>query len=258
MEQGCRVRAAALAPQPLMQCLIIAAGRGSRLQSKAASKPLAEVAGRPLIEHVVRRARAGGATSFVIVTGYAALPIEEFAGRLAAAEGIPIEVVRNRDWRRPNGLSVAAAAHRLADRFLLLMSDHLFDPEIAAAAIAADASAELVLAVDYGIDNPVIDLDDATKVEAAPDGRIVRLGKTLERYNAIDTGVFRAGRALVEAIRESVEAGGQGSLSEGVQRLADAGRAFTVDIGGRWWLDVDDPPALALAEERFAAAKELI
>lgn len=242
----------------LMQCLVIAAGLGSRLRSKAASKPLATVAGRPLIEHVVRRARAGGATSFVVVTGYAAAGVEDFVASLAAAEGIAIECVRNDEWRRPNGLSVAAAAPRLERAFLLLMSDHLFDPAIVAAAIAADGRGELALAVDSGIDNPLIDLDDATKVEVAADGRIVRLGKTLARYNAIDTGVFRASPALVEAIEASVAAGGQGSLSEGVQLLADRGAAFAVEVGGRWWLDVDDPRALALAEDRLRAGKDLI
>ena len=242
----------------LMQCVIIAAGLGSRLRSKAASKPLVSVAGRPLIEHVVRRARAGGATSFVVVTGFAAAGVEDFLAGLAAEQGIAIDCARNEQWQRPNGLSVVAAAPRLAPTFLLLMSDHLFEPGIVAAAIGADARGDLALAVDRGIDNPLIDLDDATKVEVAGDGRIVRLGKTLDRYNAIDTGVFRAGPALVGAIEASVAAGGQGSLSEGVQRLADRGAAFAFDIGGQWWLDVDDPRALALAEERLGAAKDLI
>lgn len=237
-----------------MQCLIIAAGQGSRLQSKAASKPLAEIAGRPLIEHVIRRARAGGASSFVVVTGYAAAGIEGFLASLAAAEGLAIETVRNEDWRRPNGLSVAAAAPRLHAEFLLLMSDHLFDPAILAALIEAEPRGALTLAVDHGIDNPLIDLDDATKVKVSEGGRIARLGKALASYNAIDTGLFRSGPRLVEAIRASVAAGGQGSLSEGVQRLADAGEAFALDIGRLWWLDIDDPRALALAEESLAAA----
>lgn len=238
-----------------MQCLIIAAGQGSRLRSVAPSKPLAEIAGRPLIAHIIRRARAGGAARFLVVTGYEAEGVETFLAGLAEGEGVPIDCVRNPDWERPNGLSVAAAAPRLEREFLLLMSDHLFDPEIAAAIIAADPQgAELVLGVDRGVDNPLIDLDDATKVRVDETGRIVALGKTLEPYDAIDTGIFRAGPSLVEAIRAAVEAGGQGSLSEGVQRLADRGAARALDIGRRWWLDVDDPRAHALAEEHLRSA----
>jgi hypothetical protein len=33
-----------------------------------------------------------------------------------------------------------------------------------------------------------------------------------------------------------------------MQRIADAGRAATMDIGDAWWLDVDDPRAHGLAE----------
>jgi choline kinase len=241
-----------------MQCLIIAAGLGSRLRSRAASKPLAEVAGRPLIEHIVRRARAGGATRFLVVTGYSAEPVEAFLAGLAEREGLEIGTVRNHEWERPNGLSVLAAAARLDPRFLLLMSDHLFDPEMLAGLVAAEPQAALTLAVDYRIDNPLIDLDDATKVAADESGRIVRLGKALSEYNAIDTGLFRAGPSLVEGIQHAVANGGQGSLSEGVQLLADQGEARVHDIGGRWWLDVDDPRALALAQEHLGGAKELI
>lgn len=224
----------------------------------AASKPLAEVAGRPLIEHIVRRARAGGATRFLVVTGYSPEPLEAFLADLAGREGLEIETVRNDEWERPNGLSVLAAAPKLAPRFLLLMSDHLFDPAMLEILIAAEPRAALTLAVDYRVDNPLIDLDDATKVQADEAGRIVRLGKTLADYNAIDTGLFRAGPALIEALQHVVAHGGQGSLSEGVQRLADEGEARVVDIGSLWWLDVDDPRALALAQEALGGGKELI
>jgi choline kinase len=122
------------------------------------------------------------------------------------------------------------------------MSDHLFDPAIVARLIAAPAAA-LTLAVDRDLAGPLLDMDDATKVETGEDGAIVRIGKTLARFDAIDTGLFRATPALVEAI-----GAGGGSLSEGVQRLADEGRAATLDVTGLRWLDVDDPAALAKAE----------
>lgn len=233
-----------------MQCLILAAGQGTRLRSLAASKPLAVVAGKPLVQHVVERARAGGATSFVIVTGYAPEPIEAFLAEL----GPDIEIVRNPDWAKPNGHSVLAAAPVLDEDFLLLMSDHLFDPAMLRDLAAAPQPDALLLSVDRDLASPLIDLDDATKIVLGEDGRIVRIGKALADYDAIDTGLFRAGPALIEAIRAAVAAGAQGSLSQGVQRLADEGRAFALDNRGRWWLDVDDPRALAIAAETLARA----
>jgi choline kinase len=238
-----------------MKCLIIAAGQGTRLRAVAPSKPLARVAGVPLVEHVVRSAAGGGAGEFVIVTGYEAEPVEAFLHGLAGETGLRIETVRNADWARPNGLSVLAAEPRLDGEFILLMSDHLFDPAILSGLIAADRrGAGLTLAADFAVGNPLLDLDDATKIELGEGGRIARIGKTLPRYDAIDTGIFIAGPALLDALRASLAAGGSGSLSEGVQALADAGRAFAWDCGGRWWLDVDDEAAFAKAEAALQPA----
>jgi choline kinase len=237
-----------------MQCLILAAGQGTRLRNLAASKPLARFRGTPLIEHVVRAARAGGATRFLVATGYEAEPLEAFLAALSDEAGIAIESVRNPDWERPNGHSVLAAAGRLDPQFLILMSDHLFDPAILRALIESGrGAAGLVLAVDANVANPLTDLDDATKVAIGADGRIARIGKMIAPYDAIDTGIFLTGTSLVEALRASVAQGGVGSLSEGVQRLAESGNAFTRDIEGRWWIDLDDEAAFARAEAGLPA-----
>jgi 1L-myo-inositol 1-phosphate cytidylyltransferase len=242
-----------------VKCLILAAGQGTRLRSVAESKPLAEVNGTPLLEHVVRLARAGGASGFVVVTGYEAERVEAFLPGLASRMGVPVEAVRNPEWAKPNGVSVLAAAERLGPEFLLLMSDHLFDPAIVADLLRGRrAGAALTLAADYGMTNPELDLDDATKLDVDGDGRIRRIGKTIEGYNAVDTGIFLTTPALPEAIRAAVADGASGSLSDGVQRLAGEGRARAFDIGARWWIDVDDEAAWRRAEaslpREFASA----
>jgi len=231
-----------------MNCLIIAAGHGSRLRDISPSKPLTPVAGVPLIEHVVRAAAAGGASAFVVVTGHEAERLEAFLAGLAERLALPIRPVRIADWDRPNGHSVLAGAAAIEGDYLLTMADHLFDPGIVRLLRAAPPAA-LTLAVDKDLDNPLLDLDDATKVALGEDGAIRRIGKTLDRFDAIDTGLFRATPALAEAIRAIVAEGAAGSLSDGVQRLADRGEAMTVEIGGARWLDVDDAAALAKAEK---------
>lgn len=242
-----------------MKCLVIAAGHGSRLRSLSPSKPLAMVDGMPLIEHVVRRASAGGATGFTVVTGHRADEVESCLAALSDRIGVGIETVRTADWDRPNGFSVLSGAGRIDGDFLLLMADHLFAPEIVARLIAErDPSAGLTLAVDRRLANPLVDLDDATRVVVAADGAIASIGKGLDRFNAIDTGLFLATPALAEAIERSIAEGGSGSLSEGVQALADEGQAFVFDIGSSWWIDVDDPNSLRLAEQELRAGGGLI
>lgn len=235
-----------------MNCLILAAGLGSRLRGLSESKPLTPIAGTPLIEHVLRRAAAGGATGFVVVTGHAAEPLEAFLAALSDRFEPPVAWVRTEDWSRPNGHSVLAGAILSGDDYLLAMADHLLDPGIVRRLIDAPRVDGLRLAVDRNLSGPLLDLDDATKVTLGPDGAIQTIGKNLAAFDAVDTGMFRATPALAEAIRAAIAAGAAGSLSDGVQRLADEGRAHTLDVTGLTWLDVDDPQRAELAEAHFA------
>ena len=237
-----------------MKCLVIAAGQGTRLRTIAPSKPLAEVAGRPLIEHILRLAAAGGASGFVVVTGYEPEPLEAFLREFGTRSGLSVEIVRNPEWARPNGVSVLSAAHRLDGEFILLMSDHLFDPAVLRRLLGGRRpDALLTLGADFRISRPDLDLDDATKLKLGPEGRIDGVSKALSDYEAVDTGIFVAGPELLDAIAASIADGGAGSLSEGVQRLAGTGSAFAFDIGDGWWVDVDDEPAFRRAERELPA-----
>src|SRR5437868_7482021 len=80
-----------------VDCLIIAAGHGSRLRAVSPSKPLTPVAGVPLIERVIRAAAEGGATRFLVATGHEAARLEGHLETLPFA----IQSVRVTDWDLP-------------------------------------------------------------------------------------------------------------------------------------------------------------
>ena len=233
--------------------LIIAAGFGSRLATLSPSKPLTPIAGVPLIELGVRQAQAAGVSRVVVVTGHEAERLEAFLPDLAMRMGVEIVAERLADWSRPNGWSVMAGAARIPGDYLLMMADHIFAaPILQSLARQGEPSRGVTLAIDRRVASPLIDPDDATWVQTDADGRIRAIGKTIASYDAVDCGAFLATPELAAAIGEAIAAGCAGSLSEGMQRLADAGRAATMDIGDdpadAWWLDVDDPRAHALAE----------
>ena len=232
-----------------MDALIIAAGFGSRLREISDSKPMTPVAGIPLLELGVRQAKAAGAARVVVVTGHQADRLEAALPALAQRAGIAVEPARVDNWSQPNGWSVLAGADRIAGDYLLMMSDHIFSaPILTGLARQGGADRGVTLAVDRRIDDPLIDPDDATWVERTDGGFIRAIGKTIPLYDAVDCGAFLATPELAEAIRGAIAGGQAGSLSEGMQRLADQGRAATWEIGGAWWLDVDDPRAHELAE----------
>ncbi|MBA3056239.1 MAG: nucleotidyl transferase [Sphingomonadales bacterium] len=242
-----------------MDAVIIAAGYGSRLRELSDSKPLTRVAGVPLIELGVRQARAAGAERIVVVTGHEADRLEAFLTGLAGRTGIEIVAQRVADWSRPNGLSVIAGAARTRGEFLLMMADHIFSAEILADLARQGAPTRgVTLAIDRRIDSPLIDPDDATWVETGPGGMIRAIGKTIPVFDAVDCGAFLATAELSEAIAAAIAAGKSGSLSDGMQHLADQGRAATMDIAGAWWLDVDDPRAHEMAEAEAPARLALI
>jgi choline kinase len=236
-----------------MQGLIIAAGQGIRMREVARSKPLALVNGVPLIERVIVAAHKAGVTRFVVVTGYEGRRLETFLSGLAERLAIPIETVRNFAWKGANGISVAAAEPHLDERFVLMMADHLVDPTIIGDLIKAPAGpGEVILAVDRRLDNPLVDLEDVTRVAVDDGGNITAIAKLMESHDAYDTGVFLASKSLVTAIRDDVEAGGGGGVSDGMRRLAAQGLAKAYDIGDRFWLDVDDGVAHEQAEKLCA------
>ena len=53
-----------------MKCLIIAAGKGSRLRSLTEIKPLISLKSKSLIERVIGSAMEAGADDFYVVVGY--------------------------------------------------------------------------------------------------------------------------------------------------------------------------------------------
>ena len=241
-----------------MDALIIAAGYGNRLREIADSKPLAPIAGVPLLELGVRQACAAGVERVVVVTGHHAIEIEKFLPTLSARVGIPVVSERVLHWSTPNGYSVMAGAARIAKMgggdYLLMMADHIFEDGILERlARQGTKSRGVTLAIDRRTDNPLIDPDDATWVKTDSDGRIEAIGKNIPDYDAVDCGAFLATPELAQAIAAAIDAGAAGSLSDGMQRLADAGRAATMDIGEAWWIDVDDPRAHANAEAQASA-----
>ena len=162
-----------------MKCLIIAAGKGSRLQQRGDSKPLIPVLGVPLIERVIHSAQEAGADDFYVVTGCHGERVRTFLNRLTERTGIRITTIVNGDWEKANGMSVLKARQYLRDPFLLLMADHLFEPSIARELMKLPLSdGEIALGVDRNTLNSLVDMKDVTRVKTEG-GKIKNIDKSL-------------------------------------------------------------------------------
>ena len=209
-------------------------------------KPLRVVGGVPLVVRVLRTLKSAGIQEAVVITGFQG----EAVRRALKAEtdlGLKLSFVDNPHFDKKNGVSLLAAARFVDRECVLTMSDHLYSPELVRRLLSAEVpEGSCALAVDYDIER-CFDLDDATKVGVEL-GKIKRIGKELESYDALDTGVFRIGPALIAELAAVEASTGDCSLSDGVQALSRRGRFLATDVGDVRWVDVDTPQALACAE----------
>jgi CDP-L-myo-inositol myo-inositolphosphotransferase len=231
--------------------LILAAGLGSRLRPQTKTpKPLTRVLGLTLAERVVCTLLDAGIQRFLVTLGHEAETVRGHFSDIARRRGVTIDFIEAKGWERGNGASaLAAKGHTGETPFFLVMIAHLFDPKIARA-LADDppAPGEMRLAVDRDKDG-IFDLDDVTRVKIG-DGRIQAIKKTLDNWDAGDTGVMLCTSGLFEGL-ERAAVNNKHGLSDGLRELAGEGRAKTVDVTGLPWLDVDTPDALREAERRL-------
>lgn len=184
--------------------------------------------------------RECGISDFVVVTGCYADAIEKSLGH-GEKYGVSISYLHNADWKLGNGVSAYTfhRAYRQGEKFILLMSDHLFEADLIRAFLAAAEDLkddELLLAADRRLDK-VYDLDECTKV-LARGNYAAKLGKELDDFNAIDCGLFIGTGSLLVALAESIERGAY-ALTDAVNLLAGTGRV-KLHFVKHSWIDVDD------------------
>jgi choline kinase len=91
------------------------------------------------------------------------------------------------------------------------------------------------------------------KVQTCKD-RITNIGKNLQHYDAIDTGLFVCPVEIFDYLERAKSGGGRSdcSLADGVQLMADDKKVRAIDIGDAWWQDVDTPQMLKHAETQMS------
>jgi choline kinase len=231
------------------------AGTGSRLRGSAETiaKPLIPIDGRPLISYAIGSLDHVGVENIFAVVGPNG---DELAA--AVAPLLPghmrFHPIPNPNWRKQNGVSLLTAAGKVQSPFFLTMGDHLFQTTILDALLTRADSARLNLAVDKKITS-IFDLDDAMKVRTEG-GRIVAIGKKLDDYNAIDTGIFICPEIIFEYLGRVLK-DDDCALADGVRLMAEEGNALAIDIGNAWWQDVDTPEMLERAEAEIARLSAL-
>ncbi len=217
--------------------VILAAGTGARLNNGC--KPLTSIAGATLLERAVRTLREAGVTRVIVVVGHAGELVERFVSE----RSLDVELVCNADFPHGNGSSALVGGRAAGARFLVTMADHIV--EAAALAQVVACPARFAAAVDT--EPRYCDLAEATKVRLEG-GRVVDLGRGLERFDAVDAGMLVCDADLLQVAERALADGG-GSWNAVKRRcIAEGHELKAVDLHGAFWIDVDTPREARSAE----------
>lgn len=120
---------------PIRDVVVLCGGRGTRLRSGAGGnlpKPLVEVGGRPIVEHVVRLYAAAGFERAWLLTGYLGEQVATFAAACDWPAGLEVRCLATGE-DTPTGGRVLQAARALEGRaFCATYADGVSDLDLGA------------------------------------------------------------------------------------------------------------------------------
>lgn len=230
--------------------MVMAAGLGKRMRPLTATrpKPLVEVAGKALIDHVFDRLRTAGVKRAVVNVHYLADQLE--AHLRARVKDIDVLVSDERAQLLETGGGLVKARELLGDKpFLCVNSDNLWvdGPIDAIRSLAAQWDDERMDALLL-----VVPLARAHNHPGSGDFRLDGFGRITQRRKPGQMAPFvYTGVQILSprVIRDWPE--GPFSTNLFWNRAMDAGRLWAVVHQGLWF-DVGSPPAIAATEAVLA------
>jgi glucose-1-phosphate thymidylyltransferase len=221
--------------------VVLAAGHGSRLRhlSPYYPKVLLPVRGRPLIHYPIEALVTTGIKEIAVVVGCDATQVKAALGD-GSRFGARLHYIGNPDYHGGNAISVRRIRLWAAgESFILCMGDHMVQPGFVWRLLDQSLVAE-ALCVDFAPAGHH-QLAEATKVLIDSSGCIRRIGKDLDRWDGLDTGVFLLTGRFLDAIEELIpKLGVHIEISDVIRFLIGQGCRFaTCDVTGSFWADVD-------------------
>lgn len=226
-----------------MQAIILAAGEGSRMRPLTSKRPkvMLPVCGRPILEHIVFRARQAGVECFVFVVGYGADAVKSHFGD-GSDLGTRIDYVVQ-DRQLGTGHALLAAEAMAEDRFLVLNGDVLPDADslkmmisLKENAVAGkrvpDPSRYGVFVEDGGYMRSVIEKSETPPSDLANAGTYI-----------FESEIFEAAKKAKMSKR------GEYELTDGLNILARKEKIKIIEF--KDWIEIGRPWDILIANEKL-------
>jgi dTDP-glucose pyrophosphorylase len=230
----------------ITKAVLLAAGRGTRMRdlTNELPKPMIQVRGKPILQHIIEGLRTAGVEQFLIIVGYRAEVVRQAfgdGGRCGVTISYATQVVQNGTGK------VVELARDFAgeDSFVLSYGDIIVDPSNYHRLVALEADAEAIVSVKHNEDvtqggsvfvNERFELIDLR--EKPQPGE-----PTSPWYNA---GVYTFRPSIFDfTARLQRSPRGEFELTDAIRDLAHSGKKVqTIELRGDW-ADVRDPEILA-------------
>ena len=230
-----------------MRGIILAAGRGSRLNGTAGDRPkcLVEAGGMTLLERQIDALQRAGVDDVVVVVGCQ-------ADRVRSRCGDRVTYVENRRFAETNSLYSLWMARELLDQgFVVLNCDVLFHPQLLRDLLTARHENALLLAYRDADQAPFGDEEMKVKVRC---GRVVDMSKTMAPGDADgeNLGVVKFGadgsRVLI-GIMDALVASGEirAWAPRAFAAFAQTHPIHAIGTRGFPWIEIDFPEDYARA-----------
>ena len=233
----------------LSKCVVLAAGRGTRMGSltEELPKPMLPLRGRPMLEHILDRLRDAGFTDALIVTGFRADTIEAHFSQYP----MPLTFRRQETLDGTGSAAMLAREFCGSDPFLLTFGDILTeanDYRAMADLLAADSAAQAVLAAKW-VEDPwqgaaIYERNGVVErmIEKPPQGT------STTHWNSAGTYIFRAA-IFDELARIPKSPRGEYEITTAIEQLLAAGKRVRLHGLAGNWRDVGRPEDLGAAQE---------
>jgi dTDP-glucose pyrophosphorylase len=229
----------------IQKAVVLAAGRGTRMRELTAElpKPMIEVRGKPVLQHIVEGLRDARIREFLVVVGYRADAVRNFFGD-GSPYGIGVQYV-TQTVQDGTGRVVDLARDFVRDSaFVLSYGDILVDPGNYKRVVDLAKDVEAIITVTRGEDvrkggavfvNEGMELVDIREKSDA--------GEKTTWYNAglyaFRSSIFQFTAKLKPSPR------GEYELTDAIRELAQSNKKVkAVELTGEW-ADVRDPEVLA-------------
>ena len=239
-----------------MQAVILAAGKGTRLEplTDDKPKPLVEVNGRPLIEDVFDNLIDIGVDEFVVVVGYKKEKIiERYEDEY---DGIPITYAHQREQKGLAHALLQAESHVDGD-FVLMLGDNIFRGNLGDVVNRQNEDrADAAFLVEE------VPMEEASRYGVCDTNEYGEIVRVVEKpddppSNLVMTGFYTFTPAIFHAchlVQPSDR--GEYEITDAINLLIQSGRTIDAIRLDGWRMDIGYPEDREEAEERLSVEAE--